>query len=341
MKNEIYDQREQQIKKATEVYNQLVNESDNLTKDQINQIDDFNKNETSRINNNVNQNINNLATANDILEGRYKNELLGAQQDYSGINQSLSETGRIMAQNAMKNRQQTATESREKAYQEYLNQSEKAKLTGDSSIAQLALNTLKEKLNNMSTMNQYNNQLQMNMLDNNRNIENEYWNRQNQYNSVINDMNELKENKRQYDETMKYQQEQDKIENALKEKEYELALRNARTSSIKKSSSNYGTTLNDNSNGIINGTDTKNNVKESGGNGSFGSKESGKYYCNYTPLGLTDSGLKAFNKIAKKVDKNKYVSASDIESAIKNLPSNQQGIIISAFKEYGGRGGSR
>lgn len=344
MKNEIYEEREKQINKATDVYNQIVDESKNLTNSQINQIDNFNKSEADRINNSINQNISNLETANNTLEKRYKNELQGAKQDYDNISLPLNETNRIIAENAMKNRQYTATESREQAYQEYLNQSERAKLSGDSTIAQLALNTLKEKINYMSSMNKYNNQLQLNMIDNNRNLENEYWNRQTQYNSALNDINSLEEDKRQYNETMAYQKAQDKIENNLNEKEYQLALKKARASANKSSSSSSKSISSSaNTTNLTNPSNQANinNVSETGGNDAFGGSSETKYYCNYCPQGLSDDGLKTFNKIAKKVDKNTYVTADYIEKMIKKLPSDQQGIILSAFKVYGGGGGSR
>ena len=318
--NEIYDKKEEQIKHANDVYNQLVNESENLTANQTNQVDSFITNSTNNVNQSVDNNIGNLASANNNLENRYQNELKGALNDYNNyISLPINESNRIYAQNAIQNRQLVATESREQAYQEYLNQSEKAKLTGDASIAQLALDALKQKLNLRSSMNQYNSELMQNQLSNNRALDNNYWTLQQNYNSAMNDVNSLKENQRQFNETLAYQKVQDKIANALAEKEYQLAVKNAKRSASRGSSGSGGITL-DNS--------TKNtNISSTSVDGNA------KYYSNYTPRGLSKDGSKVFNQLANQSNKNGYVTLNDIQNAVKGISKDQQGIILSAFKE--------
>lgn len=310
--NDIYNKKEEAIKKANDVYNQLLQESNNLTNNQINQINNHITDTTNRVNNSVNDNIGQLTSANNMLNQNYQNELKGAEQDYNNyISVPMSETARIAAYNAMQDRQLTATESREKAYQEYLNQSELAKLNGDATIAQLALEKLKQVLNLNTSMNQYNSSLMQNKLNNEINLDNNYWNNQLNYNNAQNDTNALAENIRQFNETLAYQKAQDKIENALAEKEYNLALSNAKRG---YNNQNGGTILED--------TSKKESV----------SGET-KYYANYTPIGLNSSSIKVFNKLVSEMESKGYVSLNEIQNAIKNLPKDQQGIIASAFKQ--------
>ena len=312
--NDIYNKKEEAIKKANDVYNQLLQESNNLTNNQINQINNHITDTTNRVNNSVNDNIGQLTSANNMLNQKYQNELKGAEQDYNNyISVPMSETARIAAYNAMQDRQLTATESREKAYQEYLNQSELAKLNGDATIAQLALEKLKQVLNLNTSMNQYNSSLMQNKLNNEINLDNNYWNNQQNYNSAQNDANALAENIRRFDETLAYQKAQDKIENALAEKEYNLALSNAKKNASRNNQTG-GTILED--------TSKKESV----------SGET-KYYANYTPIGLNSASTKVFNKLVSEMESKGYVSLNEIQNAIKNLPKDQQGIIAASFKQ--------
>ena len=320
--NDIYNKKEESIKKANDVYNQLLQESNNLTNNQINQINNHITDTTNRVNNSVNDNIGQLTSANNMLNQNYQNELKSAEQDYNNyISVPMSETARIAAYNAMQDRQLTSTESRKKAYQEYLNQSELAKLNGDATIAQLALEKLKQVLNLNTNMNQYNSSLMKNKLNNEINLDNNYWINQQNYNNAQNDANALAENIRQFNETLSYQKAQDKIENALAEKEYKLALSNAK----KSASRSYGGS--GASNNQTGGTILEDTSKKESASGET------KYYANYTPIGLNSASTKVFNKLVSEMESKGYVSLNEIQNAIKNLPKDQQGIIAASFKQ--------
>lgn len=337
-KDEAYD-------RASKIYNQLVNESKQITNNQTNQIDDFIDKNTNQINESVRNNISNLENASQRSKKRHENELISAQKDYDKyITAPISENARVTAQNALRNRQLITNESKEAVYQEYLNASNEAKLTGDSTIAQLALETLKTKLNLNSSMTKYNQTLALNKMDNDRSLSNDYWNRAQNIRSALNEINKLKENQRQFNETLSYQKEQDKIKNDLAEKEYQLDLSNAKNSYYRSSSSS-GRSSYSNS-GSADGdylvdSSTKNNVSQTGGNGALGGGSNTRYYCNYTPLGLTKQGNKVFKSLSKIVDSKGYVTLNQIEEKIKKLPKDQQGIIASAFKNKKTGGGGR
>lgn len=311
-KDEAYD-------KASKIYNQLVNESGQLTTNQTNQINDFIDSNTNRINKNVNNNISNLENANKLAQERHDKDLAMAQNDYEKyISAPISENARVTAQNALRNRQLTTNESKQAIYQEYLNASKEAKLTGDSTIAQLALEAMKTKLNLNSSMVKYNQNLALNQMDNDRSLSNDYWNRSQNIRNALNDINKLEENKRQFNETLSYQKEQDKIKNNLAEKEYQLDLNKIKNSYYKSSVKGGNNS---------NLTDTSKPIQTS-------SKSSGPktYVTNYTPLGLSNAGKKAFDTLSTMVMINGNVTLEQIEKQIKKLPKDQQGIIASAFK---------
>ncbi len=313
-KNEAYD-------KASKIYNQLVNESGQLTTNQTNQINDFIDSNTNRINENVNNNISNLENANKLAQERHNKDLAMAQNDYDKyISAPISENARVTAQNALRNRQLTTNESKQAIYQEYLNASKEAKLTGDSTIAQLALEAMKTKLNLNSSMVKYNQNLALNQMDNDRSLSNDYWNRSQNIRSALNDINKLEENKRQFNETLSYQKEQDKIKNDLAEKEYQLDLNKARNSYYKSSSNN------------MSGSDNLTDTSTSNQSSSTKSSNQKTYTTNYTPIGLSSAGKKAFDTLSTIVMINGHVTLEQIEKQIKKLPKDQQGIIASAFK---------
>ncbi len=65
----------------------------------------------------------------------------------------------------------------------------------------------------------YNQNLALNQMDNDKSLSNDYWNRSQNIRNALNDINKLEENKRQFNETLSYQKEQDKIKNNLAEKD--------------------------------------------------------------------------------------------------------------------------
>ena len=98
-------------------------------------------------------------------------------------------------------------------------------MENDSTIAQYSLEVLKQKLDAQLQEFQYNSDLTLNKLTNEQNIDNDYYSR---YMDIVNQINyekQQQESKRQYDEQMKYQKEQDRVSNALKEKYYQLQKR--------------------------------------------------------------------------------------------------------------------
>ncbi len=78
------------------------------------------------------------------------------------------------------------------------------------------MEVLKQKLDAQLQEFQYNSDLTLNKLTNEQNIDNDYYSR---YMDIVNQINyeTTTRSKRQYDEQMKYQKEQDRVSNALKE----------------------------------------------------------------------------------------------------------------------------
>lgn len=327
---EIVNKRNQAIKDANGVYNQIINEQTDLINNQGNQIDDYMKNSKDIINQDINKNVSELQNISEQAKREQEAEKQAIMKNYTNYTNNVDETTRIGALNSVRNRMNEYDASLKDVIQEYNNQIAQAKITGQSIIAQNALEMLKEKIDLYTTGVEMNNNMLMANDNNKLQLTKDYANLDKQYSSVNNDYLDRQNEMNQFNTEMKYKNQQLNTQKKLKEQEYQLALKEAKKAyyssrSRRSGSSSGGYALTDTSSGQK-VTNTAKNSKNYNVNGNS------TYYCNYTPVGLTKSGTKAFSNLSSKVNKTGSVTLSEIESAVKGLSKNDQGLILKAFK---------
>lgn len=141
------------------------------------------------------------------------------QMAASGLgNTGYSESSQVSMYNTYQNRVATARESFNKAILNYDNAIKDAQLANNSALAQIAYEALQQQLELSLQGFQYKNQLILDRANKKQELDNTYYGR---YQDVLNQMNtenSLQEQIRQYNESMKYQKEQD-------ERNYQLQLK--------------------------------------------------------------------------------------------------------------------
>lgn len=300
--NEIYNKRQEAIKNASDVYNQIIQDQTNLISNQGKEIDSYLQNTSNNINQSINQNIGELNNASETARRQYEAEKQAIMNNYNNYTaNNVDESVRIGALNSARNRINTSTGSLNDVVQEYNNQIAQAKITGQSMIAQNALEILKEKLNLYSTsMDNINNNL-MSYRDNVANLVQQYGDLDAQYSGVRNDYLDRQEDFRQFNKEMAYNTQQLNTKKKLMEQQYQLDLQDAKEAyydrlySSSRSSSGGGYTISDSS-GVISGSssyvNTGNTAYVNGKNRKVYSKN-GKYYyySNGKYIQITTSNL--------------------------------------------------
>ena len=259
MNNEdIINKRNQAIQEANDVYNQIINDQTNLINDQSNQIDDYLTNSKNTINQSVNNNISALESASETARRQHEAEKQAIMNNYNNYTaNNIDESVRIGALNSARNRINTSAGNLNDIVQEYNNQIAQAKITGQSIIAQNALEMLKQKLNLQTTgLDNINNTL-ISQQANNQQLTQDYASLDAKYSGVRNNYLDRQEDNRQFNKEMAYKNQQLNVQKDLMEQQYQLDLQDAkdayysrtyRSSGSGGSSGNGGYTLNNNSN---------------------------------------------------------------------------------------------
>ncbi len=163
------------------------------------------------------------------------------QMAASGLgNTGYSESSQVSMYNTYQNRVATARESFNKAILNYDNAIKDAQLANNSALAQIAYEALQQQLELSLQGFQYKNQLILERANKKQELDNTYYGR---YQDVLNQMNtenSLQEQIRQYNESMKYQKEQDERNYQLQLKQLEEDRRQFNASLSAKSSSGTG-----------------------------------------------------------------------------------------------------
>lgn len=326
---EIVNKRNQAIKDANGVYNQIINEQTDLINNQGNQIDDYMKNSKDTINQDINKNVSELQNISEQAKREQEAEKQAIMKNYTNYTNNVDETTRIGALNSVRNRMNESDASLKDVIQEYNNQIAQAKITGQSIIAQNALEVLKEKVNLYTTGVDMNNNMLIANNNNKLQLTKDYASLDSKYSSANNDYLDRQNEINQFDTEMKYKNQQLNEQKKLKEEEYQLALSEARKSYYSSRSRSGGS-----SGGgyALSSTSSNSNKLSNTSKSSNSTNSNSTYYCNYTPVGLTKSGTKAFNTLSSKVNKTGSVTLSEIENAVKGLSKNDQGLILKAFK---------
>ena len=267
---DVENEKQSELNKYNETYDNLINERNNFTKEQQDMVDRWENTQKDVANKNLEYQKDLIEQQRKKSEQAYQNEAKASYIDYQKeidkygvsrenvVNNGLSNSGyaessKVDMYNTYQNRLGTARKSMQDAGIEFDNAIRQAQLSNDEKLAQNALKALQDKLNIALEGFNYKSDQENNRLNWNNTINNNYYNRYKDVESQINYENEQAEAARQFDEQMAYQREQDAIANAQK-----WASINASYSSGGSSLSDGGS-LNDGDNSSSSSSSSSNN----------------------------------------------------------------------------------
>nr|DAT84183.1 MAG TPA: hypothetical protein [Caudoviricetes sp.] len=261
------DDRFKQVEQAKDT---RLNEVNNQYKDMIDKSDEFYQKQTDAQNKyaaeqqknqqaRTDQTIDLINQQKEQAGKDYTKEQKGAYTDYlkatdqygynaevmaaSGLtNTGVGESSKVSMYNTYQNRVSTARESYNKALLNYDNNIKDAQLANNEALAKIAYETLLKGLELALQGFQYKNTLLQSQMNAHQTIDDTYYSRYQDVLSQINSENSLaeqirqyneslKENQRQYDTSLAYQKERDKITDSQWQKQYELSKQQTRASS--------------------------------------------------------------------------------------------------------------
>lgn len=311
--NEITEKRNQAIKNANGVYQNIVQNQTDLINKQSNDIDNYLVNSESAINQGINNNIGALQNAQETAQRQQAQNNQRYMANYENMANNLDESSRISALNATRNRMAVEDQSISDIMQEYNNQIAQAKITGQSIIAQQALDMLKTKMNLHAQGMQNINDALIGQNNNAQNLTKMYGDLDNSYSNANNAKLKLDENARQFNQRLAYNNEQLKVQKNLKEQQYQLDLRDAKNAYYKRysgggSGGSGGYSLSGGS-GSAGGAQLSGNTNQGTSQGASVDVK-GTYYSDRTPYGLSSAGSNAFKTLEKVEKKYGYVTGN-------------------------------
>ena len=233
---DVENEKQSELKKYNDTYDNLINERNNFTKEQQDMIDRWENTQKDIANKNLEYQKDLIEQERKKSEQAYQNEAKASYIDYQKevdkygvsrenvVNNGLSNSGyaessKVDMYNTYQNRLGTARKSMQDAGIEFDNAIRQAQLSNDETLAQNALKALQEKLNIALEGFNYKTEQENNRLNWNYNVNNNYYNRYKDVESQINYENETAEKIRQYNENMAYQKEQQRLEQERWEQE--------------------------------------------------------------------------------------------------------------------------
>ena len=241
---QVEDEKQEQLNQYNQTYDNLIAEREDLTNQQQGLVDQWQQTQNENLDKQFQfqQDLINQQKAE--TEKAYEKEAKSAYTDYqkevdrygvsreqqvaNGLgNAGYSESSKVSMYNTYQNRLATAKESMDKAYLEFDNAIREAQLTNDVTKAENALTALQQKLQISLEAFNYKDTATQNKLNWQQQINSDYYNRYQNVLDQINYENEQAEARRQWEEQMAYQKEQDRIAQQQWEKEYALAKQQA------------------------------------------------------------------------------------------------------------------
>lgn len=233
---DVENEKQSELKKYNDTYDNLINERNNFTKEQQDMIDRWENTQKDIANKNLEYQKDLIEQERKKSEQAYQNEAKASYIDYQKevdkygvsrenvVNNGLSNSGyaessKVDMYNTYQNRLGTARKSMQDAGIEFDNAIRQAQLSNDETLAQNALKALQEKLNIALEGFNYKTEQENNRLNWNYNVNNNYYNRYKDVESQINYENETAEKIRQYNENMAYQKERQRLEQERWEQE--------------------------------------------------------------------------------------------------------------------------
>ncbi len=272
---DVENEKQSEMNKYNETYDNLINERNNFTKEQQDMVDRWENTQKDIANKNLEYQKELVEQQRKKAEQAYQNEAKSSYIDYQKevdkygvsrenvVNNGLSNSGyaessKVDMYNTYQNRLGTARKSMQDAALEFDNAIRQAQLSNDETLAQNALKALQEKLNIALEGFNYKTEQENNRMNWSYNINNTYYNRYKDVESQINYENETAEKIRQYNENMAYQKEQQRLEQERWEREMAYqreqdAIANAQKWASINSQSNYYSSLTDGGNELTSG----------------------------------------------------------------------------------------
>lgn len=264
----VENEKQSELNKYNETYDNLINERNNFTKEQQDMVDRWENTQKDVANKNLEYQKDLIEQQRKKSEQAYQNEAKASYIDYQKevdkygvsrenvVNNGLSNSGyaessKVDMYNTYQNRLGTARKSMQDAGIEFDNAIRQAQLSNDETLAQNALKALQDKLNIALAGFNYKTEQENNRLNWNNTINNNYYNRYKDVESQINYENETAEKIRQYNENMAFQKEQQRLEQQRWEQQMAYqreqdAIANAQKwASINASYSSGGSSLSD------------------------------------------------------------------------------------------------
>ena len=251
--SKIESEKQNAINQSNNFYNDLLNDNQNLYNEKINYSNNYEQTQNDMLDKQLEYQKNIIQQQKDKVQQNFKTESNKALNDYTSfinpygyeaeamagnglLNSGVSETAKLGGWNSYQNRLASANKAMQDAFTSFDNDLNQAILNNDVQKAQNALEKLQMQIDFADSF--YSNKMNIgqDQLNNNQNLNSEYYDR---YQDVINQINyerEQEETRKQYEEQFAYQKQMDALEQSNWEREYALA--NASKSSGGSSSNN-------------------------------------------------------------------------------------------------------
>lgn len=230
-------EKQQALNNVNNTYNNMINQTDRYYNDLTNAAETYGKQQQDLQQQRTDFAIDQINQNKEWLRQDYTKEQKGAYQDYvnqtdaHGVNAEqmaqsgllgtgYSESAKVSMYNAYQNRVATARDSYNRSVVDYDNQIKDAQLQNNATLAELAYNTLKTKLEYSLQGFQYKNDLIQTQLKMQNETEDRYYQR---WSDVLKQINTEK--------AFEYQKERDRIADQQWEKQYALSKAKAYSSS--------------------------------------------------------------------------------------------------------------
>lgn len=236
---QVEQEKQDQLNKYDNVYNDLINKRDEFTQQQQDYVDKWQNTQNQIANDNLQHQIDLANQQKEKAEEDYQKEAKASYIDYqkeidkygvsrenaasNGLaNSGYAESSKVDMYNTYQNRIASARSSLNDIKLEFDNAIKEAQLSNNATIAENALKALEQKLQIALEGFNYKTEQENNKLNWNYNINNTYYNRYQDVEDQINYENEQAEAIRQWNEQMAFQKQQAELAQQQWEKEYAL-----------------------------------------------------------------------------------------------------------------------
>lgn len=244
-------QKQAQLQKSDALYNNILQDNQNLYNMQQNYANQYETTQNDILNKQLEFNTNLIEQQKQVARENARVEQNKARNEYNAFvnpygnqaerlasqglaNSGVSETAALGGYNAYQNRVATANKVMQDAITQYDNDINQARLNNDVAKAQNALEKLKMQLSYSESYYNKKADTMQNQFNTGRNIDTDYYNRyQTEYQNIQNEKarqeairqweTEMAEKQRQYNENMAYQKERDRVADEQWQKEYNLS----------------------------------------------------------------------------------------------------------------------